>query len=89
MNTVKFVKSFSKGQITIPKDIRDWLGISEEFWLKLSVQDGKIIAEPTEVKNNKSAYATKLLKIKGDWLKPKEIKANRSQIEKQLKKRFL
>ena len=89
MNTVKFVKSFSKGQITIPKDIRDWLGISEEFWLKLSVQEGKIIAEPAEVKTNKSVYAKKLLKLKGDWLNLAEIEKNRNQIEKQINKRTI
>jgi len=89
MNTVRFVKSFSKGQITIPKDIRDWLGISEEFWLKLSVQEGKIIAEPAEVKTNKSVYAKKLLKLKGDWLNLAEIEKNRNQIEKQINKRTI
>ena len=89
MNTVRFVKSFSRGQITIPKDIRDWLGISEEFWLKLSVQEGKIIAEPAEVKTNKSVYAKKLLKLKGDWLNLAEIEKNRNQIEKQINKRTI
>ena len=87
MNTVRFVKSFSRGQITIPKDIRDWLGISEEFWLKLSVQEGKIIAEPAEEKTNKSVYAKKLLKLKGDWLNLAEIEKNRNQIETQINKR--
>jgi len=89
MNTVRFVKSFSKGQITIPKDIRDWLGISEEFWLKLSVQEGKIIAELAEEKTNKSVYAKKLLKLKGDWLNLAEIEKNRNQIEKQINKRTI
>jgi len=89
MNTVRFVKSFSRGQITIPKDIRDWLGISEEFWLKLSVQEGKIIAELAEEKTNKSVYAKKLLKLKGDWLNLAEIEKNRNQIEKQINKRTI
>lgn len=89
MNTVRFIKSFSKGQITIPKDIRDTLGMLNEFWLKLYVQDGKIIAEPIEQKPDKSAYVQKLLNINGDWLDPDEVKVNREQIEKQLVKRSL
>ncbi len=89
MNTVRFIKSFSKGQITIPKDIRDTLGIVNEFWLKLYVQDGKIIAEPIEQKKNKTDYAQKLLNIRGNWFDPSEIEANRGQIERQLTKRSL
>jgi AbrB family looped-hinge helix DNA binding protein len=48
MNTVGYVKSFSKGQITIPKEVREVLGIGDEFWLKLSIENGKIVAEPVE-----------------------------------------
>lgn len=89
MNTVRFVKSFSKGQITIPKEFRDAFGIKEEFWLKLSLVENKIVAEPVEKEKDKSDYAKKLLQIKGDWFNPDEIKKNRAQIEKQLKLRSL
>lgn len=89
MNTIRFVKSFSKGQITIPKDLRDALGIVNEFWLKLSIQNGKIIAEPVEKEKDKSDYAKRLLSIKGDWLNSNEIKKNRVHIEKQIKQRLV
>lgn len=89
MNTIRFVKSFSNGQITIPKEFRDAFGIAKEFWLKLYVQNGKIIAEPVEETISKSAYSKKLLSIKGGWLNPKEVKKNREQIDKQINARSL
>lgn len=95
MDTVRFVKSFSKGQITVPKEVRDALGMISEFWLKIYIQDGKIIAEPVEqdkkIQNSskkKAEYAQKLLNIKGDWFDPLKIKRNRAQIEKQIRKRI-
>lgn len=89
MNTVRFVKSFSKGQITIPKEFRDTFGIKHDFWLKLYVESGKLIAEPVEKEGNQPDYLKKLLSIKGGWISKKEIKKNREAVEKQLKKRAL
>ena len=89
MNTVRFVKSFSKGQITIPKDLRNALGVVDEFWLKLSIQNGKIIGEPVEKEKDKADYAKRLLNIKGKWFDPQDVKKNRLQVEKQIKERSL
>lgn len=89
MNTVRFVKSFSKGQITIPKEFRDTFGIKHDFWLKLYIESGKLIAEPVEKEKNQSDYLKKLLSIKGGWLSEDEIKKNRAAVEKQLKERTL
>ena len=46
MQHVRYIKSFSKGQITIPKEFRDAIGIGDESWMKLYVEDGKLIAQP-------------------------------------------
>lgn len=89
MNNVTFVKSFSSGQITIPKSIRDYFGMPTNFWLKLYVQEGKIIAEPLEKETNKSLYLKKLSNIKGSWLNEKEMAKNRKQLEDKLIKRRL
>lgn len=89
MNTIRFVKSFSKGQITIPKEFRDAFGITGEFWLKLSLAGNKIIAEPVEHSKEKLSYKQKLLQIKQIPIDPKEIASNRKQVEKQLLKRAL
>lgn len=86
MNTVRFVKSFSKGQITIPKEFRDRLGVVDNFWLKLELQNGKIIAEPTTPTNTNEKYRKTLLTIKGGWFSEKEYKENRKQLEKRSKK---
>jgi len=37
----KYIKSFSKGQITIPKEMRYGNGLGDVFWLKLYIQDGE------------------------------------------------
>lgn len=89
MNNTKYIKSFSSGQITIPKDIRDELGMQNEFWLKLYVKENKIIAEPIVTKINKAEYLQKLLKIKGKWFNKTELFNNRKQLEKQIQNRSL
>lgn len=89
MSNIGFIKSFSKGQITIPKEVRNALGIGDEFWLRLSIENGKIIAEPIEQKRSSSRYAKSLLSIKGDWFNSDEIEQNRKQIDQQLQKRSL
>lgn len=89
MSTVRFVKSFSKGQITIPKEFRDAFGIKDEFWLKLSIAGNTIVAEPVEKEIDKSDYLNKLLSIKGGWISEKEIRENRAEVEKQMQKRAL
>lgn len=89
MNTVRFVKSFSKGQITIPKEFRDAFGIKHEFWLKLYIESGKLIVEPVEKERDQSDYLKKLLSIKGGWISEDEIKENRKMVEKHLKRRTL
>jgi len=89
MNDVRYIKSFSRGQITIPKDIRDVLGLTEEFWLKLSLDKGKIVAEPVTQGNDVDLYKQKLLKIEGDWFIESELAKNRASLEKKLKSRSL
>lgn len=84
MDAIKYIKSFNKGQITIPKEFREKFGIKNEFWLKIYVDENKIIAEPMEQKNNISDMKKNLLSIKGDWLDEEELKKNRSEIEKRL-----
>lgn len=86
MNLVRYVKSFSQGQITIPKEFRKAIGLKESFWLKLSINKGKIIAEPTEREMESSVYLAKILSIKGDWLVAEEIQQNRLEVEKRIKK---
>ena len=89
MNNVGYIKSFSKGQVTIPKEVREELGIGDNFWLKLYIKEGKIIAEPVERSKDKSLYTKNLLTIKGDWLDADEIKNNSKQVEKQIQNRSL
>lgn len=94
MNTpVRYIKSFSKGQITIPKEIRDEFGMENDFWLKLYTQEGKIIAEPIgEKKMNKKEWTKMLLTLKTNWfdeIAETEIKKNRQEIEDRLKKQGL
>lgn len=84
-----YQKSFSKGQITIPKAIRDELGIGDQFWLKIFVQNGAIVAVPQQESQSKQTYVQSLLSISGDWLDTVEVDKNRKQIESHLKKNQL
>ncbi len=88
MNTqVKYIKPFSNGQITIPKEFRDAYDIHNDSWLKLIPDEGKFIIEPVreEKKMSKEEYRNKLLSIKGVWDLGDEI--NRSR-EESFKKEF-
>jgi bifunctional DNA-binding transcriptional regulator/antitoxin component of YhaV-PrlF toxin-antitoxin module len=84
MQTTRFIKSFSKGQITIPKEFRDLFGIGDEFWLKLSIQDGKLIAEPVANEGTKKDYARQLLQIKGEWFSENEYLSMREAVKKRI-----
>ena len=86
---VQYVKSFSKGQITVPKKIRDAFGIGDEFWLKLSVSGRKIIAEPVEQEFDRKKWLEELLSIKETWDLRDEIKKSRRETEKRLRKNAL
>lgn len=80
MQDQRFVKSFSQGQITIPKDFRDQLQLGNDFWLKLSLQDTRIIAEPALKLSPLSNYSQKLLTVKGDWFNFKDWQKIRRQV---------
>ncbi len=86
MDTVKFIKSFSHGQITIPKEYRDVFGIGDDFWLRLYIQGKKLIAEPVEIEENKKDYYKKISAIKGNWFSYKEFQKNRKEVEEIVKK---
>ena len=45
----KLVKQLRHGQITIPKDMRDALGIEAEDLLSIELSDGKLEIEPVKV----------------------------------------
>lgn len=87
MQLQSYVKSFSHGHITIPKKIRDELGIGKDFWLKLFVDDQKrIIAEPVEKVLDKSKYLKTLLTMKTDWFDIKDYKKMRKEVDDRFKK---
>lgn len=83
----RYIKSFSHGHITIPKEVRDQMGIGEDFWLKIYTDSGKIIAEPIEpeVKKTKQEFQETLLSLPIIDISEQEIKRNRKQIEKRLR----
>lgn len=86
MDNVSFTKSFSKGQITIPKNIRDLLGLKDNFWLKLYTEDQKIIAEPVEITQKSGNFLSRLSSIDGSWFDAKEFEKNRKDVEKRIAK---
>jgi AbrB family looped-hinge helix DNA binding protein len=63
-NLTTFGQTFSKGQLTIPKKIRDYYGLGENFAYKISPHDDKIIIEPQEKRPKKITLSQVLAKIK-------------------------
>jgi len=81
---IKYIKSFSQGQITIPKEFREELGLENEFWLKLQLVNQVIVAKPIERKITTKSYIDTLLKIKGDWFDPEDYQKMRRDLRKRI-----
>lgn len=81
----KYIKSFSKGQITIPKEYRNFLNLGDIFWLRLNLDQDKITLEPI-VEDAIKNYPNDLLGIKSDWFSENEITKNRKDIKNRLDK---
>lgn len=79
---IKYIKSFSQGQITIPKEFREELGLENEFWLKLELINQVIVAKPIERKISRKEYLKKLLTIKGDWFDMVDYQKMRADLRK-------
>lgn len=45
----KLVKALRHGQITIPKEFRDALGLTEDDLLSVTLEDGKLEIEPVRI----------------------------------------
>jgi AbrB family looped-hinge helix DNA binding protein len=58
----KLVKQLRHGQITIPKEFRDALGLDESDMLSISLEDGKLEVEPVRVapREKRSSWAKEL-----------------------------
>lgn len=67
-----FVKTFSRGAMTIPKKARDKLGILEGDWLSVSVDNGSLRIKPLAKKVDNRAYVKQLKAISG-WLADKDV----------------
>ena len=84
MNGQVFVKSFSRGQITIPKVFRDKLGVENDFWLKMAIDGNRLIAEPVSDEPRPKNLADKLLSVKGDWFNLSDWKKTRVEVSRRL-----
>lgn len=83
----KYVKSFSKGQITIPKALREQLGLGDEFWLKLFEEQGRIVAEPAEPSPPPADYTETLRTISGDWFDARDYRVMRKGVTRRIEDR--
>jgi len=53
----QFIRTYSRGQVTIPQNYREYLGISDGSWLKIFLKGSGLFIQPlkkekTEVKKN-------------------------------------
>ena len=87
MKVGSFATTNDKGQIVIPKDMRDALGIDSSVTLNLVLAGNGIYVYPVEEFITKSetenSYAHLLEKTKGTWADEDwdEVQQNRSRIE--------
>ena len=70
-------KITSKGQLTIPKEIREALGVKQGDQILFFVEDGKAVIYP--VRGN-------LLDLRGS-LKPKEVPEDLEKVRKEVKRK--
>ena len=56
--TVRIAKVTSKGQVTIPKPLREELGIQERDRLLFTVEAGRLIATPVSTQALSDLYAS-------------------------------
>ena len=82
----KYIKSFSKGQITVPKEIRDELELGDIFWLKIYLDQNRIVGEVVDKGVNKNNYSKRLLKRDGGWFDTGDWKEVRKGVKKRLQK---
>jgi len=61
----KLVKQLRHGQITIPKEFREALGLDKDDLLSIAISDGKLEIEPVKVtpKEKGSPWARELYKM--------------------------
>lgn len=84
VQTQKYVKSFSTGQITVPKEFRDALGLGTDFWLKMYLEDNTLVAEPVDQSVVDDTYSKKLASLKTDWFNDSDYPKNRESLEERL-----
>lgn len=85
-----YIKTFNKGQMTLPKMIRQQWGVGDEFWLKLTLDSNDaLVLEPMVQTPDVAAILGRLAalpKPSNDWFSQDERTKIRNQSEKHLKK---
>lgn len=82
ISNFKYIKTFSQGQVTIPKEFRNTLGLDDSFWAKIWLDQNKIILEPVSNKPKNDDYLKKILSIKGNWFDERDWQKMRKQVNK-------
>lgn len=84
-----FVKTFSKGQMTIPKVIRQKWGVGDDFWMKVRFDEsGALILMPIEHSPDSGGILDRLSalpKPQKSWFSQKENEKMRNEVESALK----
>lgn len=83
MKTVTRTKSNDKGQVTIPKKIRDYLGIKTNITLILSIYDNSLLISPLKksTSSEKATYLKTLQKTQGSWSGESSFEAKKRKLE--------
>lgn len=91
----KFIKPFSRGQITLPKNYREYLGIDENSWLRITLREDEILIKPVEKEGQRRTIKPKISLKKYLKILPQiqgafgdELVGENKQIRKEVEKRL-
>ncbi len=93
MQNIHYTQPFSTGQITIPKFMRQHLGINNNTWIKIELHDNDLILTPQEKhslesEKNKKKYIDSILSLQGGWFSQEEYENLRNKTQKKMKERY-
>lgn len=81
-----YVKTFSKGQLTIPKKVRSHLNMPDESWVRISVQNNGLLIEPVNSVFNREEYLKRITTMKGGWYSWEEHEKFRKNLDQSFAK---
>jgi|AACY02.16.fsa_nt_gi hypothetical protein len=84
----EYIKTFGKGQVTIPKKLRDACGVDNKTWLRVFANGRQIVMEPVNHVSDaqKNERLKELLSMDGSWVDEDDYRKIREEMEDKIKR---